>query len=177
MDAEVGLPGWFTQVLLFSAAALAAIIAYHKKKHDIAAWTGIAVILLYLSIDEGIALHEMVAAPIRTALHIVTGPLIFAWTIPAIVVVGIVALFFLRFFLRQSPRTRLLLGAAAATYVVGALGMEVISGFYWSEQEFVFDYFYRVLTAIEEGLENTGVILAIAAFADVFSKLKTRGRN
>jgi hypothetical protein len=172
MDAELGFPAWFTQTLLFSAAALAVWIGYTKKQarhQDTVAWFGMGAILLYLSIDEGVALHEMLALPIREALSITSGPWIFAWTIPGLVVVLLVALSFFRFFLRLPRRSQVLLGSAAAAYVGGALGLEILAGFYWSEQNFVFDNVYRYLTAAEESLENVGVILTIWAFTDTLA--------
>jgi hypothetical protein len=176
MDAELGFPAWFTQTLLFSAAALAAFISHTKissRHRDHLAFVGMAAVLLYLSIDEGVALHEMIALPVREAFSITSGPWIFAWTIPALVIVPLVGLFFLRFFLRLPRRHQVLLGLAASTYIFGALGLEIVAGFYWSEQNFVFDEVYRALTAAEEGLENTGVILTICALTDMLA-IKTK---
>jgi hypothetical protein len=177
MDAEVGFPAWFTQTMLFSAAALATSIGYARRKlrdHHARAWLAMGVVLLYLCIDEAVGLHELLAEPLRQTLHIQDGPLFFAWIIPAAFVVFLVSLFFLRFFLSLPVKTRLLLGAAAVTYVGGALGMEIVSGLYWSSQDFAFDETYRLLTAIEEGLENTGVTLAIVALVEVWQQQKTK---
>lgn len=78
----------------------------------------------------------------------------------------VICVLFTRFYFHLPLRTRFLLAASAALYVGGALGMEVVSGFYWSENDFVFDKFYRVLTAIEESFENFGVILTIYTLVD-----------
>lgn len=77
MDGEIGVPAWFTQILLYTAAGLATLTGYLRRKDPTKqplAWYGMGAILLYLSIDEGAAIHELLAQPVREALSINQGP-------------------------------------------------------------------------------------------------------
>ena len=168
MDAEVSVPTWFAQTLLLSCSALAGLMCVARKKviKDARAWCAISLILLYVSIDEGSALHELIAEPVRDTLEITSGPFVFAWTIPVLIIVAILGLAFLKFFLRLKRRTRNLLVLSAVIFVGSAAGFEIISGAYWTSQGFAFDATYSVLVGLEEGFENIGTIVCVYALLD-----------
>jgi hypothetical protein len=71
----------------------------------------------------------------------------------------------LRFFL-QLPRTyQILFSVAAVTYLGGALGVEVITGYYEQLQGGVgrTDFVFELLVAVEECAEMSGVLIFIHA--------------
>jgi hypothetical protein len=169
MDAEASIPTWFTQILLFVAAQCFAYIAYQlfrKKKEDRWYWILLSVLALYMSIDEGAELHELLIAPTQSALGISEGIFFFAWIIPVLIAVALLTLLFARFFFRLDKRTRILLSLSALLFLLGAIGVEMISGSYWESQDFAYDFMYRIFNAVEEGLENTGIILLLFVLFD-----------
>lgn len=170
MDAEATIPTWFATILLFATAQILFYIGY-KVRSDKRYWFGLSAIAFYLSIDEASEIHEMLIEPMQSIFGITSGPLFFAWIIPVISLLILLAVVFARFFWRLDRRTMLLLILAGFFYVAGALGMEMISGAYWESQDFVYDFTYRIFNSIEEGLENFGTITAIYA---LLSFIKTK---
>jgi hypothetical protein len=76
--------------------------------------------------------------------------------------VMIVALSYLKFFFNLPPRTRIQFFTAAAVFVGGAIGVEILGGYYaksHGEGNFQFSMF----STVEEGLEMAGVIVLINA--------------
>jgi len=170
MDAEVSIPTWFEQTLFLAGSLFSAMLALAQKaKEDKKAWLGISGIMLYLSIDESSAIHELIAEPVRNTLNIISGPFIFAWTIPVLILIIILTLLYFQFFLRLEKRTRLLLILSGLVFVGGAAGFEIISGAYWSYKNFAFDAFYSILTGLEEIFELLGLSMFIYAVLDALS--------
>ncbi|TFH41089.1 MAG: hypothetical protein E4H01_15480, partial [Lysobacterales bacterium] len=67
LDAEMNVPTWFSTVQLFLASMLAFMI-YLDRRLDgtryVAHWSGLGFIMLYISLDEAISLHEKSVEPI-----------------------------------------------------------------------------------------------------------------
>jgi hypothetical protein len=64
---------------------------------------------------------------------------------------------FVPFLLRLSTRTRNIFLLAGATYVFGAVGMEIPEGI--RSQLYGQDFVYALYAALEEGMEMAGVVL------------------
>jgi hypothetical protein len=95
--------------------------------------------------------------------NIYSGPLFFAWIIPFAALLLILITFLSSFLWRLEKRYRNLLIASGLLFVLGAMGIEMIAGSYWESVDFAYTFTYRVLNALEEGLENTGSILALSS--------------
>jgi hypothetical protein len=166
MDVEISIPTWYNQILLLAAGLIAAIIAASKiinKGEYRYYWAGVAGILAFMSMDEGASIHETFGL-LDIPKHLgIDGPLfVFGWVFLGLILVATVAIIFFKFWLSLPRQTRYLLFAAAAVYVVGAIGVEMLSGYYSSIAGM--DYIYNgPLVALEEGLEHFGIILAIYA--------------
>jgi hypothetical protein len=164
LDLENNIPSWYASSALFFCALLLGVIGV-TKQHEHAPrsrqWFGLAMIFLYLSLDEAASLHEMVIPMGRTLLNYVgvsSGYLHFAWVIFGIIAVSIVGFSYLRF-LRALPRsTGKLFVIAGMLYVAGALGVEMFGGKVAS-QGGMDTMLYAVLVAVEEGLEMFGIVL------------------
>lgn len=118
--------------------------------------------------DEILSLHEKTIEPVRNALQ--TGGLFyFAWVIPASVLVLVLLLVFLGFLAHLPTRTRNLFLIAGTIYVGGALGLEMVGGYY-VESDRVENIMYVILVTIEELLEMLGVIVFIHALLSYISK-------
>jgi hypothetical protein len=86
----------------------------------------------------------------------------FGWVLFGMAMVMIVALSYLKFFFNLPPRTRIQFFTAAAVFVGGAIGVEILGGYYaksHGEGNFQFSMF----STVEEGLEMAGVIVLINA--------------
>ncbi len=160
LDSEGNLPSYFSALLLLLACAgLSAWIARDETRTNgrwAWHWWLVAAGFAYLSIDEAAELHELLNMPVRYVLE--TWQTHAAWTLVALVVLGL-ALLFLASFLRAMPaRLRRMLAVAAAVYLGGAVGVEVAGG-----QLDKATLLYEVSVSLEEGLEMTGA--ALFAFA------------
>jgi hypothetical protein len=161
LDQEIAIPTWFSQVILLMSAALLAVIAAIRRRDrqwDRRYWAGLAVIFLYLSVDEGSSLHEIAVLPVRKVLHIHNSFLVLSWIIPAGILVLLFALVYLRFWWRLPADVRWRVAVAGVIYVGGALIMEACSSAYVAR--FGYEGFGLVLVRIlEEGMEMIGICI------------------
>ena len=171
LDHEFNIPSLFSTILLLSASALLALVALlegGRKAADRWKWGILATGFLVMGLDETLSLHEKVIEPLRNLLggqHQHLGIFYFAWVIPAIALVGALGVFFLPFLLRLPRRTAIAFVISGAIYVGGALGVELIEG-WWREGHGHRNLTYHVLVSLEEGMEMVGVIAFIHALMD-----------
>lgn len=168
LNREANIPTWFSSFLLIVNAFILAIIAVRTKAQQgpyHIQWFVLAVIFMYLSIDEAALLHEMVEKPVRRALGL-SGYLYFAWIVPAVgfvIVLGI----YLRRFLFDLPRyTRWLFLVAGAVYVAGAVGMEMIGSNIFYTHGGHKPVSYYLWATLEETFEMVGLIIFFYALLD-----------
>lgn len=162
-DAERNLPAAFSTLLLAGASWLLASVAADERRRGVSwlPWVGLAAGFLVMAVDEALSFHERLIRPMRALLGGGDlGPFHFAWVAPALVLVGLLGLAYLRFLLRRPPWQRRALVAAAAVYLAGALGLEMLAG-PWVEAHGRANLTYAMLVTVEEGLEMAGVILLI----------------
>lgn len=164
LDAENNIPTYYSSLLLLTAAGLLYVISKAmKKRGNIYAnyWLSLSLIFLYLSIDESSSIHELLIHPLRSALNL-SGVLYFSWVIVGFAVVIAIAIIYLRFLLELPRNTKISFVLAASVYVGGALGIELLGGFYSSNYG-ESNYVYGLITTTEEMLEMTGVVIFINA--------------
>lgn len=129
-DEEPNVPTYYSALtLLFSALILATIAGAKRRAGDRFAlhWTGLALLFVFLSIDEGAAIHEEIG--VLLAPHVpTTGLLYYRWLIPYGALTLAVALLYLPFLLHLPRKTRNLFLAAGLIYVTGAMGFEAFQG-------------------------------------------------
>ena len=166
VDLELNVPAFFSSLLMLVSAGLLGIISLFKFRERTSFkwhWAILAIGFLFMSFDEIIAVHERFIEPVRAMFGDVQfGVLYFAWVIPAIFLVIVIGLGFVRFLMElpRSSRTWFLL--AAALFLGGAIGFELLEG----QHAEIFgkdNLTYMVMTSIEEGLEMGGVIVFIGA--------------
>lgn len=159
-DGEGNFSTWYSSTLLLAAAGLFATVGRYTARAGqayAAHWRIMAVLLLLMSIDETAQVHEMLIAPLRTALggH---GIFYFTWVIPAGALALGVLLWSLRFLASLPVKTRGLMILGAGVYLSGAIGMEMVDGWYASRFGEL-SLQYAAMTALEEGLEMAGTLL------------------
>ncbi len=164
MNSEVSLPTWYAQTLLLAASGLLAVIAVsaaHKRGY----WLALAAIFLFLSIDEGAAIHEMFNGfPARELLGDAPFARLFhyGWTgVYSVVVVATLVLFW-RFLWSLDVTTRRLFVASGGLFVLGALGFEAIGGWIAAGGA-EFSQPYMLASIAEESFELLGVCLFLYA--------------
>jgi hypothetical protein len=164
MNGELSVPPLIATLLLVACAGLLAVITYHAHRTGdrfTRWWCGLVLLFAYAAADEAIALHEATIDPIRDLLGVTEGWLFFAWVIPAGMLLLILA-FMYRSWLFSLPtgiRNQFIL--AAVLFASGALGVELLSGWYLSVRGD--DFIYELIGAVEETLEFLGVIIFLTA--------------
>ncbi len=164
LDSEISVPTWLSQIYLFIASVLLFIIALYNKKisHKFSKhWFGLAWIFLYLSLDEGAMLHELLIDPMKQLLNISSGALGFAWVIPFAVLFIIIALIYFPFIQHLPKKFKRLFLLSGIVYVFGALVIEMVGGKILTFN--IPHYYYLLCVGTEELLEMIGIALFIYA--------------
>lgn len=162
INAEKTIPTWYATTLLLVASVVLAVIARDKLRGQAPYarhWAGLSVIFLYLSLDEGASIHELLSDPLEAAFG-TSGFLAFGWVIAGVVAVLIFGLVYLRFLLHLPPATRNGMILAGMIYVGGAIVIESISANQWDIGGGV-SFPYLAIATVEELMEKLGVVLFI----------------
>lgn len=154
VDEEDSFPTWYSAFALLLAAVVLWIQA--RRQHTAASpwrwhWFGLALGFLVLSIDEIAGMHETLNSVIEQS-----------WAVPGAIVVALVGGIYLTFLVQLDRRTAVWFALAGALYVGGAVGVE-----YYTEPYLKNDALntlaYNLWTAVEEGMEMSGVLLFLSA--------------
>ncbi|GAA3952594.1 hypothetical protein [Allohahella marinimesophila] len=173
VDGERNVPTFFSVLLLLLNSSLLAVIAslnMRQKAPHSSKWVILSLGFLFMAFDEGFSMHEKLITPFRSLMgDQELGIFYFAWVIPAIALVLILGLFFLKFLMYLHVRTRLRFVIAGAAYLGGAIGVELIGGGY-AELYGYSSLTYSMIVTAEEGLELTGLILFIRALVNYLAE-------
>ncbi|MEG4496038.1 hypothetical protein QUB05_21340 [Microcoleus sp. F10-C6] len=165
LDSEINYPSWYSSFTLLFCGILLGIIAAAKKKQGdryFGHWKTLAFMFVLFSVDEILSLHEiLIINDLREALHL-GGFFYFIWVIPGAIFVAFTALAYLKFLLHLPRKTRDFFLLAGTIYVGGALGMEMVCGYY-ADAVGQRKLIYGLLASVEEILEMVGVIVFIYA--------------
>lgn len=164
---EGNLPSLYSAALLLACALLLGLLARTVRPRrgiEARGWRTLAWVFAYLTADEYLHLHELLTAPLRHLLR-VDGVLHYAWVVPyAVLGAGLLAAL-LPFLRSLPPRVLTRLLAAAAVYVLGAAGLEMLGGLLDTRLGEAAPALLAAST-LEEGLEMTGAILFIGVLLD-----------
>lgn len=170
VDLERNIPTMYSASALLFCSILLAIIANAKKiagNTYLRHWTGLSIIFLYLSLDEALIIHDKLIKPLRSTFN-ASGFLYFTWVIPGAIFVLVCLLAFLKFLTHLPAQTRRLFLIAGLIFVTGALGVEMVGGYYsnlYGERNIG----YAIITTIEELLEMLGIVAFIYALLSYMS--------
>jgi hypothetical protein len=148
LDEEESFGTWFSAAILFFAALLffwQADVCRRSADQMYYWWFVLALGFCLMSVDEVVGLHEYINTAFEESM----------WAGLSLGLVAATGLGFLPFLWRYRWRTAGLFLLAGILFVGGAVGVERYSGTDINSLE------YNMLTGIEEGLEMSGVILAI----------------
>lgn len=165
LDREMNIPTVYSGLLLLSCALLLHGIAQQKQQTGdrfARRWRWLSRIFVFLALDEVLSIHEILIIPeVAEALRLPSF-LQQVWVIPAAVFVVWLGYLYWPFWRQLPRRTRRDTAIAAALYVGGALGFEMIGGAYadWDGQQ---NLTYALLATVEELLEMFGLIVFLLA--------------
>jgi hypothetical protein len=132
---ERSIPTWFESVLFLLCSILLAVVTVAKRRRNdrySLHWGVLSIILLLLSLDEVASIHEAIGQQSERLLHNITGfipsgAISFFLVVPGANFVLIVLLAYLRFLADLPRTTRRLFLFAGALFVLGALGIEMLT--------------------------------------------------
>ncbi|MCP4006365.1 MAG: hypothetical protein GY725_19475 [bacterium] len=165
---EGNLPTWFSSLVLFSCGITLALIAMGKRQANaryVAHWWVLCAAFLYISLDEFVTLHEDLNALFRFDASF----LYFGWVIPAGAIVAAFGLSYLGFLGHLPVRTRTRFIQAGALFVGGALGVELILG-YWTDRAGDQNLVYGLIDLVEESMEMMGSSLFFYTLVGVLAE-------
>ena len=163
---ESNVPTWLSASMHATSALLLALIASGKRQGGapfVRHWWGLSIIFAYISIDEFVTLHEEM-----NAWFDLSGVLYFGWVIPAAILVSIFVLSYWRFLAHLPEITRFRFIRAGAVFVGGAMGVELILG-YWTDLHGSHNLVYALIDWVEESMEMAGVGLFLSALVAVLA--------
>jgi len=164
LNREQNLGAWYSTLLIFSCAFLLMVAgrrASQENDRDARYWYILSVVFVALSFDEASSVHEMLMDYIQPALQ-TSGPLLYAWVVPALVLVPIFGFLYVPFLRRLRRPYGLWFFVSGAIFVTGALGMEMVGGMF-ADNAVAFTLSFLV----EESLEFAGMtsfFLAVASY-------------
>jgi hypothetical protein len=163
LDHENNLPTFFSSALLAMSACLLFLNARRADgggRPTKFQWRALGTLFVAMSFDEFSAVHERFGSFLRARLDAPEhGPLHFYWVAAGLPFVVAVGAAYLPFLLALPRRFRSPMILAGAVYVAGALGMEILDG--WYVNVYGGGAVYALMAGVEEMLEMTGVILFI----------------
>ena len=164
LAAEQSLGAWFTSILHALAAALLFVIATDSRRRGdglAGRWSFLGFVFLFLSVDEAASLHETLNPYARRIVGS-RGVLRYPWLVfGAAFAIGFGAAY-LPFLRRIASRTALRFLVAGALFVLGAVGFEMLDGYYVS-RGLIGTPKHILATTVEETLEMIGVSLFLRA--------------
>lgn len=175
LNDELNAPAFFSSfILLYSAIILGKITFLKRREHDYYEWAGLSFTFLYLALDEAFSIHEgMKYARKILALDKDNALYNDAWVFIGIAFIIVFLLMYLRFLRNLNKRIRSLFLLSAGIYILGALGLEIIGG-YWEFFRGEKDFIHAFIASIEELLEMFGIILFINTLLLIVRGLKPR---
>ena len=175
VDAERNPPTWLQASLMLACGGLAWIVSQRTGNRG---WRLIALFLVAISADEAGRLHENLIGPAQDLFGTEGTFLHYAWVIPAVPAFALF-LYLVRSALAVvTERDRARLTVATCAFLLGSVGVEMISGL--EVESGVDTTAYVLLTHIEEGLEFAGLLGVFAVLLDMArrdGRLRLVGRD
>lgn len=159
LDQEMSVPTWFSQFLFLFSAILLFVVRSLPRELEAKRtkyWTFLACLFVYFSIDDVAMIHEQFNDPVRALVENIpfANQLDTPWVLLALVLLIPLGLYLIRFLRSIDKRTCGQLMLAGTVFLLGAIGVELISTNFGGFE-------YKMIVALEETLENLGLVLFI----------------
>lgn len=184
VDREMGVPAWFSAVLLFAIGERLWQVGTAVRATDgrwYPQWRLLAIVFVYLSLDELTEIHEQTIRPLKDLFQL-SGVLGFAWVVVAVPLVLVLGALLLPFLRALPSSTRWAFVLSAACYLGGAVGLEMVGAVLFqdlgvpvvtttevggvstvTEDVHLGGMLYAVVVGAEEALEMLGLVLFLGA--------------
>ncbi len=150
----------FSVLLLLACALLLwQISRLRRMDRFVSYWRSLSLLFVGMAADEWWLLHERLNE-FLDARFSTTGLFYYDWVIPGSLFVLMTWRIYARFLRRLSPPTRRRIWLAGRLYVAGALGMEMISGYYIDR----YGLDNRAILALLNGMEESAEMFGLVAF-------------
>jgi hypothetical protein len=161
---EANVPTYFSVLLFFILAILSWLIGVFEKGagKNILPWVFTMILFLFLGLDELASLHEQLTYHTQKLLN-TSGFLAFAWTIPYLIALAILSIFYIPFIWKLKYGKIIFLGAFI--FILGAVGFEMVGSYFYDTQG-VTSAGFIISSSIEEILEISGLLVAIYALKE-----------
>ena len=163
---EVSLATWF-QTLVFILAAVVLVVGGSRatqRREPRRGWWFLAWVMVLLSIDEAVSIHERLGSALREVLD-TSGILYYIWVIPAVLFAAVVALVQLGWLRSLPVSTRRLVVLAGVIFVLGAAGFELLAST-GDEANGTETLTSVTFSAVEELMEMIGLSLFVVVLID-----------
>ncbi len=165
LHTENSLSAWFSSLLLLASSPLFALFAIRsrgqRQGRNTLAWSGLAVLMLAMSLDEMASFHEHAGVVFDIRVAGFHGG--YSWVAIGFAFVLVFGLVYAPFVRRLAAELRRDLIIGAAVFFGGAVGVETLNAYTASTDGTDATYRYVAQTAVEEGMEMLGAILVIYA--------------
>jgi len=162
LDMERNIPTLFSSTLLMISGFLFYLLSKtpsEAEKGSRSYWLGLSFVFVFLAFDESAKIHEQIG-DFTVRFVDATGYLHYPWVISYSVLVLVLGAFYLRFFLKMEKKIFWSFMGAAAIFLSGAIGFELL-GANESSMHGTKGILYSTFYTIEESLEMFGVIYLI----------------
>lgn len=170
VDSENNIPTFYSGFILFLCSILLVLVALAKqqlKDRFTIHWWSLAIVFLYLSLDELLGIHELINRKLGKKTYLwQSGP----WDILNSVLLSVSALVYMKFFLHLPPKTQRLFFLSGSLFVLGAIGIELVGVRFFSDIYHAQNLIAEVITTIEELLEMIGITIFIYAILAYISE-------
>ena len=162
LDMERNIPTLFSSAILLISAFLFYLLSKTPSEETKGArpyWIGLSFVFAFLAFDESAKIHEQLGDYTENFVE-ATGYLHYPWVISYSILILILGLFYMRFFWRMESKVFWAFMGAAAIFLSGAIGFELL-GANESSIHSTDTILYSIYYTIEETLEMFGVIYLI----------------
>jgi len=161
LNNEDNFPSFFSALILFLSSALLFFIhKLTKNAYERRRWLLLALVFLFMSIDEAIEIHERLEPLIRRIItNDADGYLTWTWVVPYVLLALALAVYCFRFVMQLPKPTRNNFILSGCIYVLGAAGIESLEGHL--VKHFPGTMVVIFTTTVQELMEMTGIILFI----------------
>jgi hypothetical protein len=166
LDGEYNIPAFYSAFAIWICAALLWYIFHYEKpmgNKQAIYWKALSCIFVFLGFDELSGIHENFGrlAPLIWQ-YVPELKISRKWVIPFSPFLLAFAIYFIRFYLRLSRKTKIQFSVAAIVYLSGAIGIEILGAWYSNTRNLP-DLYRALFSVIEEGMEMVGIVIFIRA--------------
>ncbi|WP_024334471.1 hypothetical protein [Desulfotignum balticum] len=158
---ERNIPTLYSSIALVFVSILLSLIGFINKKLTFSylPWFGLALIFLFLSIDEIHGIHENLTIITRNTFNM-SGFFYYAWVLPYSAALMVFMILYLKFLFDLPKPIMILFLVSGSIFVSGAIGFELLGGRQaelYGKDNVLYCFFYTC----EELLEMLGVAVFI----------------